>query len=281
MSVYEQLKQWQKIPHARREWAGYRRQLTEFVIRHTAPDSVAAILGAGHCDDLDLSALSGHFSKIILVDRDFSSMEGSTAGWQLSARCEVQKQQKDFLGITDQEYEDYCDCLQQGIRLRGRNTDIRELSELARRRLDPLYGALQAHPLELVDGGCDYLIAAGLHSQLDNLSVLIWNAYEQALGQHAPWMYPYFAKHNEEAAARFDERLLREAGHGLILALERQRLGIPGSVQGAARGLLDMEGAVRMGRLERTAQERLYWNFDIAQGIAYEMDVCAYHKTEK
>ena len=343
MTVYEQLKKWQSIPHARREWAGYREKLTDFVVNHTEPDTSAAVLGAGHCDDLDLSRLSRHFGKIILVDREMKAMEGAEASYKRKGRletdeadgssenvekvCILEKQVHDFLGITEKEYEEFSSCLQQGIELRGRNTDIRELAELAERKLEELYKKLESRPLTLISsssddlsssssdnrtssssdnrtssssdnrtssssdnrtssssdnqlsggsdilflGTCDYLIIAGLHSQLDNMLSWIWNAYEQALGQHAPWMYPYFAKQSDRSVHRFDEALLQTAGQGIICAYEARRLGISGKVQGAAKGIADMDTAVMDGRLERTATEKLLWNFDLAQGIAYEM----------
>lgn len=270
MSVYGQLKDWQKIPHARREWKAYRDRLTAFITAHTESGATAAVLGAGECNDLDLGVLCGHFRKVYLLDLEESVMR------EACARCHAPQEKtvllaRDFLGVSQMDYEDYAQTLQLGIRLRGKNTDIRELAGLARRKLDSIYEKAFARPLALLDGECDYVIAAGVHSQINAMAPMIWNAYEQALGQREPQMYLYFAEKNNEAVRRFDEAALSAARRGALYAYEQKRLGIEGSVQGAVQGMENMARFIKEGKLRETGREQLLWNFDVAQAIAYEM----------
>lgn len=87
-SLYDQLLALQQIPNAYDEWAEYRAELTAFIIAHTDHDASALIVGAGACNDFDLSKLAGHFSQITLPDRNETSMHAGINVINL-LRCKI------------------------------------------------------------------------------------------------------------------------------------------------------------------------------------------------
>ena len=66
--IYERFLQRASRDDEFNDWAGYRAELTDYIIRKTAPGSSLLILGAGKCNDLDLQKLAEHCGSITLSD---------------------------------------------------------------------------------------------------------------------------------------------------------------------------------------------------------------------
>ena len=71
MSLYDELLQFQILPHARNDWAEYRTAVTAYLLQHTEPQSSVAVFGAGRCNDIDLREFRKHFSSVTLIDSNF------------------------------------------------------------------------------------------------------------------------------------------------------------------------------------------------------------------
>ena len=79
------------------------------------------ILGAGACNDFDLSLLVKHFSKITLLDYDENSMRQAIRKYALSdrERGKIEIRKTSLNGIGEEEYASFCDELQSFARQRG------------------------------------------------------------------------------------------------------------------------------------------------------------------
>ena len=73
-NLYDDLLSLQTIPTAYTDWAEYRERLTGFILEHTDPHATACIVGAGACNDFDLSSLTSHFDRLLLLDRNVDAM---------------------------------------------------------------------------------------------------------------------------------------------------------------------------------------------------------------
>ena len=78
-NLYDDLLSLQTIPIAYTDWAGYREQLTGFILEHTDPHTTACIVGAGECNDFDLRRLNSHFDRLLLLDRNVDAMQEGMA----------------------------------------------------------------------------------------------------------------------------------------------------------------------------------------------------------
>lgn len=81
-------------------WKDYRKAVTEFIIENSEKGSSAAILGAGRCNDMDLSRLSAHFSGITLIDRDTDAMREALGRFEMERR-NVQPPEEHWKGNSE------------------------------------------------------------------------------------------------------------------------------------------------------------------------------------
>lgn len=107
-------------------WKNYRDQVSMFIDKHTVKhdDHHLLIIGAGHCDDLNLSFLKNRFKHVTLSDIDLKAMEDGIRNQDLSVDA-FQLIRTDYTGFesvgffesliddlfkmkTEQEIVDYC-----------------------------------------------------------------------------------------------------------------------------------------------------------------------------
>ena len=181
MSVYDELLKTQTIPHAYENWAEYRRELTEYLTGVTDAGSTLAVFGAGSCNDLDLCMLREHFSQITLIDCQKESMFAALDTYQLREDASLGLKEADFLGITPAEYREYADDVLRMIQVEGKDTDMPEVAEYAILRMKELYARAERRPLDFGEKTYDYAIAAGVHSQINNMFAWLWQVYLESV----------------------------------------------------------------------------------------------------
>lgn len=273
MSIYDELLKTQTIPHAYENWAVYRRELTEYVMGITEEGSTLAVFGAGSCNDLNLAALRGHFSKITLIDREKENMFVALDTYQLEKDEAISLKEADFLGITPQEYREYADDILRMIQVDGRNTDMDEVAEYAILRMKDLYQKAAERPLDFGEKVYDYVLAAGVHSQINNMFAWLWQVYLEAVGKQEATVFEFVKKKNEEVIPRFQDAFYACAKKGAVLACERKRIGRDGGIQGAWQALQDVLKRQEKGQCLIDESISLRWPFDPAQDITYQMSV--------
>lgn len=76
-------------------WQTYREAVTAFIISNTLKGGTTTIIGAGNCNDVDLSALQKHHHRLVLTDIDMDAMERGCH----QQKVEVERVAVDYLGL--------------------------------------------------------------------------------------------------------------------------------------------------------------------------------------
>ena len=269
-NLYDDLLSLQTIPTAYTDWAGYREQLTGFILDHTEPHTTALIVGAGACNDFDLSRLRDHFDRLLLLDRNVDAMrEGvSRQGVRIPEECFIQA---DLLGISDETYRSIADHMLAAIREQQRRTapDTRAVERLFLREMDAAFMNRQPDKLMEQSGIADYMICCGVHSQLLTVFPQMANVYRRYIDIRPETIEQKVRKWIPSVMAELNDVLFRWARKGIIVGLEEYRIGEIGGIDGASQALdlLKKSGHTVL------AQTSLEWDFDPRRRKAYQMRI--------
>ena len=269
-NLYDDLLSLQTIPTAYTDWAGYREQLTGFILEHTNPHTTVCIVGAGACNDLDLSRLTGHFDRLLLLDRNMNAMREGMArqGVRIPEECFIQA---DLLGIPDETYRSIADHMLSAILEQQRRTlpDAKAVERLFLREMDAAYMNRQPDKLMEQNGIADYVICCGVHSQLLTMFPQMANVYHRYINIRPEAIEQKVRKWIPGVMAELNDALFRWAGKGVIVGLEECRIGEIGGIDGASQALdlLKKSGHTVL------AQTSLEWDFDPRRRKAYQMRI--------
>lgn len=273
MSIYDELLKLQIIPEAFEKWKDYRKELTDYIISVTKPGSSLAVFGAGSCNDINLAELNRHFGHITLIDRDKRGLFEALDTYHLEKSRDITLKESDFLGIAPGEYREYADDVLRMIQVDGKNTDMDEVAEYAVLRMKELYQKAEERPLDFGQKSYDYAVAAGVHSQINNMFAWLWQVYLEAVGKKESTVLEFVKQKNEVVIPRFHNALFACAKEGVILACERKRIGMEGGIQGSLQALQDVVKRQEAGECLISESISLRWPFDLSQDIIYQMSV--------
>lgn len=269
-NLYDDLLSLQTIPTAYTDWAGYRDQLTGFILGHTDPRTTVLIVGAGACNDFDLSRLSDHFDRLLLLDRNMDAMREGMArqGVRIPEECFIQA---DLLGIPDETYRSVADRMLSAIREQQRMTapDAKAVERLFLREMDAAYMNRQPDKLMEQNGIADYVICCGVHSQLLTVFPQMANVYRRYIDIRPEAIEQKVRRWIPGVMAEMNETLFRWAGKGVIVGLEEYRIGEIGGIDGASQALdlLKKSGHTVL------AQTSMEWDFDPRRWKTYQMRI--------
>ena len=269
-NLYDDLLSLQTIPTAYTDWAGYREQLTGFILEHTAPHTTVCIVGAGACNDLDLSRLTGYFDQLLLLDRNMDAMREGMArqSVRIPEECFIQA---DLLGIPDETYRSIADHMLSAIREQQRRTapDTKAVERLFLREMDAAYMNRQPDKLMEQNGIADYVICCGVHSQLLTMFPQMVNVYRRYIDIRHEAIEQKVRKWIPGIMAELNDALFRWARKGVIVGLEEYRIGEIGGIDGASQALDLLK---KSGHTVLT-QTSLEWDFDPRRRKAYQMRI--------
>jgi len=269
-NLYDDLLSLQTIPTAYTDWVGYREQLTGFILEHTEPRTTACIVGAGACNDFDLSGINSHFDRLLLLDRNTDSTKEvmQRQGIRISEECLLQT---DLLGISDETYRSIADHMLAAIREQQRRTapDAKAVERLFLREMDAAYMNRQPNKLMEQSGIADYVICCGVHSQLLTMFPQMANVYRRYINIRPEAIEQKVRRWIPGVMAELNDALFRWAGKGVIVGLEEYRIGEIGGIDGASQALdlLKKSGHTVL------AQSSLRWEFDPKRNKAYQMRI--------
>ena len=268
-SIYDQLLDLQHIPHAYTDWADYRQDLTRFILQHSEKGATAIVIGAGVCNDYDLSHLLAHFSTVTLLDRNKQAMLTGLKTQQIQNE-EVKTVKADLLGVGDMAYRDMCSRLLSEIRRQVVYQQIQPeaLERLFIEQMDEAWKNRQPFDYEKL-GSFDYVICCGVHSQLMNLFPQMARVYHQYVKIHLDAIDQEVRVKTSIVVEALNTQLFRLATKGVILGLEQERIGIEGGIEGAAQAINDMQKR----RMHPAAEAILLWPFDPLQDKNYRIRV--------
>ena len=258
--IYEQFLQRASRDDEFNDWAGYRAELTDYIIRKTAPGSSLLILGAGKCNDLDLQKLAEHCGSITLSDyrpetaeeafrqygleplEQLGSVESSeqleSAQLESAARpARLWFACADYVGITDEDYIEYTAKLL-GIMQKLVDMTGSSLEEIAgpqlielRQTLEQIYERNAAYRIDLGGETYDYAVVAGVHSQLNNsFRGLFQYVKKDVEGAGAEvlfaeelntFVFQTTREHTGDLVDRFNEAVFAAVRKGIIYGFEK------------------------------------------------------------
>lgn len=210
--LYYEIKKNFIVPNAFENWKEYREVLTKYIIQKVEEEEgtkiqeqiksgkekaeqekdgkrrkpTLMILGAGLCNDFDLSLLVRHFSAIILMDYDEQSMRQAIEKYTLSDldREKIEIRRESLNGIGEEEYFSFCEELKSFVKQRGREITHEEFEIYALNLFEHFLkeSKRSGNYLRcLREKACDYICCFGLHSQLQAMFSYIYRAFEQNL----------------------------------------------------------------------------------------------------
>lgn len=300
MTLYEEIKKNFILPNAYEDWKDYRNSLTNYIIRETNQISLPlsfhanmnenallpslAILGAGACNDLDLSKLLSHFSRITLLDYDTVAMQNALTTYHLNDCPYIECKTISFNGINDTHYEDFCKKLQAYIRHHLKELTPKDFENYAISLWNNYLVQMRTYVIPLQPQSYDYIGCFGVHSQLQAMFSYIYRAFEINLRElkffDAPDFGTHFTKHlqeeNERFIPHFHDVLLSCAKCGLFLGCEQKRTSIDGAIEGAHQAILDIKN-----RNLSIKEHTLIWPFLPSENIHYEMSILKIDLTKK
>lgn len=163
--IYESLRKTEYIDDAYERWREYRRSLTSYVLCCLEKPSKLAIIGAGACNDYDLSLLLSEGHEITLIDYDMGAMRKGLARQHIGH--EVTLIELDVFPVGVSGYHGLEDLFQ-------RNASFADVIEY----LDRVSGQALQSSWEL-PGQYDMVLAAGLHSQLSIALITLLQEYRR------------------------------------------------------------------------------------------------------
>lgn len=273
MTVYDVLENRHVMPRAWDDWVDYRRTWTELILRYSKRDTTLLIIGAGSCNDYDMERLSRFFREIYLLDLDKNAMKESLLRVPAAYKGRFDFYTADFLGIKPTEYTSFCNELQKEINHYGRNTDIKDLANIALPLIESMYANAKRRRESLQLPKADYVAVSGVHSQINHMLPWIWDAHMQTLGQREEMIFRRASMENEPIIRDMNTKLLEAAGRRLYVSAEKTRMGVPGLVEGARQALDDMKKRVDDRNLFLTDSQTVPWAYDLRQNMIYEMEM--------
>ena len=272
-TVYDQLLQLQKIPDASRIWESYRLALGDWICAHTRKGSTLLVLGAGPCNDIDLEGFVKHFSSVTLLDREEAEMHEAVEKRILTdeLRSNVHFLAGDLVGIEEDAYRTFGENLGRMLQTYGRDIDREELVAVATDYMENAYRNRKPDPVLLKADSYDYILAAGLHSQLNAMFPQIWEVYANALGFHTAEIHKLAREYNATIVEELNARIKASARIGVIQALEQERVGLQGAIEGAWQSLTQIRE-----RESIAATTQMLWPFAPQNNTVYQMQVVLY-----
>ncbi len=271
MTVYDALEKRHVMPRAWDDWADYRKAWSDWIVCRCKWDTTILIVGAGACNDYNLEHFSKFFRQVILFDLDESFMKEAAARVPRARRDRITYATGDFLGIRAEAYRDFCLAIQSEINRHGKNTDAGELANLALPLVEKMYRDAAAERAGLALPRADYVAVSGVHSQINHMVPWIWQAYMQVLDQSGELIFQRAAQENDAIIREMDDKLVAAAGRALFISVEKSRMGVPGSVEGARQALDDMDRRAASGEISLKESCDFAWGYDPRQQMVYEM----------
>lgn len=292
MDLYRQIKKNFILPNAYEDWKEYRNALTQYIIQETNQVSLPlsfhanmtedallpslAIIGAGACNDFDLSKLVEHFSRITLLDYDEEALGIAIDTYHLNECPYIECKTISLNGINDTHYEDFCNQLQAYLQHNLGNITASDFEDYAISLIERIFKQLKTYTIPLQQDTYDYICCFGVHSQLQAMFSYIYRAFEMNLKEmtffdasaHNQRFTKRLQEENERFIPLFHDALLNCAKQGIFLGLEEKRTNTDGAIEGAYQGIQDIKK-----RDLKMEQASLVWPFLSSENINYEMSI--------
>lgn len=198
--VWEELEKSTNIAGAYKWWEPYRTQLTAYIIEEVEIGDTIAIIGAGECNDIDLSELLPYVSHIKLVDQKKESLQKAVERYQVPEE-RVEQIELNLWPVSKEEFERK---LEQG-------SSIEELLQFLQEE------TRKANQQVLQDLHVDVMINIGVYSQLNALLASLFYIKREPYGlserEQISRMFSYM---NQQAVQKINDWLFSNSRKSII-----------------------------------------------------------------
>lgn len=261
------------IKGAYEKWADYRRRITDYLIKYTIPGKTIAILGIGEANDIDLKRLYEHIGNLTLVDKNVIGMRNALNKYGLVDKPNIRVVEKDFVGITDDEYKDVVNiCWKDIKRMKSMFSPMVTGAKVVN-KMDELYQRVNSQDIDLGIEPHDYVVAIGIHSQLNGLIEHIWSICLQASNKVETKVTERAIRQNNVFIPRFCKAIENVAIDRLFVGLEVNEVEKQSAVQGAQQAMEYFRDTISNEEIynEKIVIYQDIWNF--LDETTYEMAI--------
>lgn len=278
MSIYDQIKRQFVLPDAYEAWRTYREQITQLIVSDASfskPAETIAILGAGVCNDIELTVLAQYFKEIILIDVDIASMRQAFDHVPDSVRDKITVREGSLTGIGDEDQRRFCDHILHAVGVYGNSLTgeiynailMEELEKLNANRYLKEQALLELLPI----AGYDFVVCLGVHSQLFSIlsymiRVLSYNVSEQLLQGMIPHdgdVVSAIKDMSSRSIPLLNNAILKCARDKVVIGCEYDEKN---PVEGAYQCIMDIRN-----RGMTVEEQHLLWDFNPGQNVRYDM----------
>ena len=274
MGVYQQIKDKFIMKSVWEDWAEYRGQLTDLILRRipTEKEAGVAIVGAGRCNDMDLRRLAASTGHVYLFDIDGDAMQEAVLSLEEDLQQKVVPRTLSLTGIEEAELDAFCEDMLSYVRNSGQSLTTEDFRWELIQRLDRLMDKRIRTEDALIRSllpKADVVVCCGVHSQFfSTLSFFLRSLLHSLKG-----VLPDAVSLEEEVNQRIrcmDDQMIPVINRALFLA--SGSAVIFGNehmedhpVEGAYQCIRDVR--------ERHAPEEIHllWDFNREEGITYDM----------
>lgn len=255
-----------KITNAFTLWKDYRTRVTDYIIKYTEQGKSIAILGVGESNDIDLERLYNHMGTLTLVDKDDSAMKAALKKYNLSGKANINLVTADFFGITDEEYKEIIDIFCKDVKRLKKLFSPTTTANKIIKKMDDAYKRINNKEIDLGIGTYDYIVAIGVHSQLNQFIEHSWDIVLRVTGKTNDQISMKAAEENDLFIPRFNDAIMEKTNERAFIGLEQLEYGRNCNVQGAWQASLDIRKKVTNGEL--VAHQDVW---PLKEGVSYHM----------
>lgn len=278
MGIYDQIKRQFVLPDAYEAWRTYREQITQIIVSDASfPKSTKtiAILGAGACNDIELTVLAQYFKEIILIDVDIAPMRQAFDHVPDSVRDKITVREGSLTGIGDEDQRRFCEHILHEVGVYGNSLTgeiynailMEELEKLNAKRYLKEQALLELLPI----AGYDFVVCLGVHSQLFSIlsymiRVLSYNVSEQLFQGMIPHdgdVVSAIKDMSSRSIPLLNNAILKCARDKVVIGCEYDEKN---PVEGAYQCIMDIRK-----RGMTVEEQHLLWDFNPGQNVRYDM----------
>lgn len=260
--------------HAFEEWKEYRDDVTELVKTCFEPLETIAILGAGRCNDVDISVLADYFKEVVLLDINTEAMEDALEKYHLKACPNIQLRKSDFVGIPEDGYIQFTKEL---FSIYSSEKSEPEKNADALHAVENLYRLTAKYQVDIGEHCYDNIVAIGINSQLNDTAMWIWSSIMELFGEKPDVIHhPVAERINIETLSfvkRFNDAIFRACRKKVLFGYETGISGQLKLVQGAVQTREDLMLRQLTGAVKKAGSKAVLWPYDKQNNIIFSMNM--------
>lgn len=277
MSIFEEISKKFCLPNAWNDWVNYRDSLTDLIIGYgkKTDSKTVSIIGAGRCNDVDLSRLTEHFEKIVLFDYDFDSMKEAivSCGPEGRSRDRVEIRVSSLAGLKKEDLENFFEKVMMRIRGLGDAFEFDKVETILSEEIEALKLVITESMgnLHRVLPKTDIMVCNGVFSQLLSTISFFLRSVIASVPESFGTDGGSVVKKMEKKLHEINNEMIPDIVSSVVGASKKAAVfGNEYNKDRPVEGAFQCIDAIR--RLGRKTEDFTgVWDFNRAAGVRYEM----------